>query len=97
MSLVKLNPYNSAVAGKEFRLNIAGMTDRKIFFTILGDDAPVVQEYIDATNEQFIEENGIVDRTADQKLDFLQGRFALQVIAVRTEMLDGKKTTQAKI
>lgn len=97
MSLVRLNPKPAANAGREMQLSIAGLTDRKIFFTVLGDDADVIQAFCDEANSRHFEDNGIVERNATQKKEFMEAKFALQVTAVRTVMNDKKNTEKPKI
>lgn len=88
MSLVKYNTKKAATEGRRMRLNIPGMTDRKIFLHVLGDDAAQVSKYVDAANKRHFEENGIVDRTPDQVMDFMRGKFVAQVTAVESQILD---------
>jgi len=92
MSLTTYNPQKAETEGRTMRLAIPGMTDQRIYVKVLGDDASLVEEYQQAANKAHIEVYGPGDRTPEQLKDYLMGKFAVQVVAVRTDILKGKET-----
>lgn len=97
MSFASVNPKINAEKGRRFRLNIVGLTDRRIYCTALGDDADAVKKYIESANKAHFENNGIVDRTPDQVNEFMIGRLNTQVLKIETEFFDSSTPARDEV